>query len=107
MIDLTELCHGLYIMEVPTYVLNHHNYASICNVPYTNVHCNFTYKCLNDIHLWHKRLGHFSLERHHNMSTQFPFISYQSNKFSYDVCQIFLHMKLPHFSTINKSSHIF
>lgn len=107
MIGSARLCHGLYMMEVPVVVSDHNSFGSICNVSPTIPFCNPVSKNSSDNHLWNMRLGHLSHYIHHNMSIQFPFISFHTNKDPCDACQFYKQKKLSHFSSVTNSSHIF
>jgi hypothetical protein len=69
MIGSASLSHGLYMMEVPTSESGSCNSAPIYNVPQHNISCNSISKSSKDSFLWHRRLGHLSLERQQSMST--------------------------------------
>ena len=53
------------------------------------------------------RLGHISHDRHQCIAATFPFISFKNVKIPCDTCRFAKQRKLPHCSSLTKTSHIF
>jgi hypothetical protein len=98
MIGTARLVGGLYIMESISNSVCHAISHSASNCSTNNI---------SDSALWHMRLGHISFDRHQCIANQFPFIHFNKARIPCDVCHFSKQKKLPHFSSITKTTHIF
>jgi len=102
MIDLGDLCDGLYRLRMPPPSHSSHFSDNITTFPCNKVSsqsCNYV-SCTSNIHIpsiapWHFRLGHLSNQRLSQMHQLYPTI-HVDNKSTCDICHFAKQKKLPY-----------